>query len=450
MVKLKLERPEAIRQSLISKWDQCPLTTRFELESELHQGGPLAARGVLFHEFAARALNHMRAYGETSISIDMAMELLTEVIAQRDVPEEDVVHLPMRDLRWLRVLVTKWAYQHEFDIQRVVAVERRLSADITVVGPGGTRYERTITGKPDVLLAGPGDDEATVLDWKSGFAPPAVKREAREGEPPIEDKLSDMGYVQQIVYGWLVLKRFPAIQRVTEREYYVMHGEVREATVTREEIERIEDVLAAVVSQLDAAVDSYDELLVRQEAARKARKPVPQGRFFAVPGAHCSFCPRPFDCPVSDEVHVPRNEREAQRVAQEWLVGAEIRSNRLPLLKGWFDAHGPIPIEHAKGRREVGWVETGTASPEVMAAAHERVRCSKCGAPVGRRCVRPSRDGYRPDAAPLKNPHYERWSKVADGASRRFVMYEPEGAPDSPLDPLLEEAARAAGVLLDD
>lgn len=384
-----LERPETLRQSTIAAFDMCPLSTRFRLESEMRQSpgamGILAARGTLFHRFAAAAIEHMRAHKERSIGVDMAMELLTEVVAQREyfweeprrpIPDEDVVHLTMRELQWLRVLVAKWSYQHEFSIERVVDVERRLSAEIEVVGPGGERYPRTVTGTPDVLIAGPEDDGATVVDWKSGWAPPARRFDPSEGEAPREDRLSDMGYVQQVVYGWLVMRNYPAIQRVTEREYYVMHGEVREATVERWEMERIQDVLAAVVAQIDAAVERPE-------------------RFFPVAGTHCAMCPRPRDCPIRDELGIPASFEEAQRLAHEWIVAGVVRSERLPYLKGWVDQWGPIEIAHSKGRRMVGWVRNKT------------------------------------------------------GSGRSFRMYEPEEAADSPLDPLLEEAARERGVLVD-
>jgi hypothetical protein len=377
-----LVAPEAIRQSDIATFDGCPLELRFSWESEQRgDASGLAARGTLFHRFAKAAILHMRAHGERSIPVEIAMELLTEIIAQRDVPDDEVVHLPLRELRWLRVLVTKWAHRHSFTIERVVDVERRLYAKLPVIGPGGRTYERTITGQPDVLLAGPEPNGATVLDWKTGWAPPARRVEPEPGEPPPEDRLSDMGYVQQIVYGWLTLKNYPAVESVTEREYYVMHDDdpVREATVWRYELERIEDVLAAVVAQIDAAV----------EAGPKSR------RWFPIAGSHCAFCPRPHDCPIREEVRIPRNEREAQRLAHEWIVAQRVREERMPILKGWVDHHGPIEVRHSKGRRAVGWVK----------------------------------------------------NKTGDG--RRFVMHEPEDAPPSPFDPLLEEAAAKAGVLVD-
>jgi hypothetical protein len=391
------DAPLAWRQSDIATFDACPLSLGLRKSINLRQLpgqiGNLGARGVLFHRFAAAAIEHMREHQERSIDVAMAMELLAEVIAQRDVADEDVVHLPLADMRWLRVLVTRWSYQHEFTIERVVAVERRLYGEIEVRGPDGTTYTRAVTGMPDVLLAGPGPEEATIIDWKTGFAPPARKREPTEEDPEPSDKLSDMGYVQQVVYGWLVMKNYPSIQRVTEREWYVMAKEdpVREASVERWEMERIEDVLAGVISQMDGAIASLPDLLRAQAKARRAKKPVPTGRFFPIPGSHCGVCVGRRHCPVRKNFGIPDTLVEAQRLAREWHVAGEIRTERIPYLKGWVADNGPIPVPHAKGRRVVGF-----------------------------------RNG-----------------------SRSLSLFEPESAPDSPFDPLLEEAARKAGVLSD-
>jgi hypothetical protein len=299
----------------------------------------LGARGVLFHRFAAQAIRHMQALGERQLPIEVAMELLTEVISQQDVPDDQFVLLPMRELRWLRVLVTRWAYRHEITIERVVDVERRLEAAIECRGPRGRTYLRTIVGTPDVLLAGPGPDEATVLDWKTGWAPPP-RRVVREGQQA-PDRLSDMGYVQQIVYGYLALRSFPLLNRITEREFYVMADEdpVREASVERWELERIEDVLAARVAGIDAAL----------RAGKRSKRWIP------VAGAHCATCPRPRDCPIREEVGIPTNREEAEELAGEWFRAGVIRDECRPLLYGAVECWGPLEIPHSRGRRVVGW-----------------------------------------------------------------------------------------------
>jgi hypothetical protein len=49
-----------------------------------------------------------------------------------------------------------------------------------------------------------------------------------------------------------------------------------------------------------------------------------------------------------------------------------------------------------------------------IASVHERRACPRCGARVGRRCVRASTRGNYAAAgpgAPLKHPHRERWTQ---------------------------------------
>jgi hypothetical protein len=345
---LPLESPAALRQSSIARYDACPLSLKFDLTVDLRQlpgtMGVLGARGVLFHRFAASAMNWMKRHNEGSIPVDVALERLLQVLAQRDVPDRDVVLVPLSQMRWMRVLVVRWALRESFDIHLVTEVERRLTHDIEVPDGFGCTYKRAITGQPDVLMAGPGPDEATIIDWKSGWAkPPKGKRAEEERE---DDKLSEMGYVQQVIYGYLVMREFPFIQRVTEREVYVMAKDdyVRHATVERWEMERIEDVLAAQVAQIDAALDAGP----RSE------------RWFPVPGTHCGTCSGVRFCPVRKRFGIPATLEDAQRIARERQVGLAISKDRTPFIKGWVEEHGPIPIRHSKGRRVVGLGDSGS------------------------------------------------------------------------------------------
>jgi hypothetical protein len=309
--------------------------------------------------------------------VEQGLELLLDVLAQRDVPDDEVVHLPMRELRWLRVLVTRWCEGGEFNAHRIVAIEERLYMKLKVPDGRGGSYERVITGQPDVLVADP-PDGIIVPDWKSGWAPPAKLQDEdrdRRDQSSAEksEKLSDQGYAQQVVYGALVLANYPAVERVTLREAYIMAGEYREATVHRYQLERVVDIVAAIVSQIDAAFEAGPE----------------SPRWIPKAGTHCAICPGPRHCPIKDWEGIPENDEEALLLAREWLVAEHVRKSRTPLLKGWVEHHGPIEIDHGKGRRAVGWVLNST------------------------------------------------------GSGRRFVLHEPEDAPESPFDARMEEVLRA-------
>jgi hypothetical protein len=371
-----LVRPDPLRQSYIARFDNCSYSLRLDLLSPPSQRGNMAARGRLFHRWVAKALTQMRAEGWTAYPVEMGMELLLQVLAQKDVPDEDVAYLPIRELRWLRVLVTRWCEGGEFNASRILAIEEPLYMKIKVPdGEGGT-YERTIKGTPDVLVADP-PNGVIIPDWKSGWASPSREVERAGGgyEDPGGEKdqrLSDQGYAQQVIYGALVLANLPAVDRVTLREAYVMFGEYREATVHRWEMERITDILGAIVAQVDAAIDGGPE----------------SARWIPTAGTHCGICPAPRHCPLKDWEGIPTTEEEAKLLAREWIVSGQVRKDRLPLVKGWVEEHGPISIDHGKGRREVGWVANST------------------------------------------------------GNGRRFALYEPQDAPASPFDERMEAVLR--------
>jgi hypothetical protein len=369
-----LAAPDPLRQSSIARFDNCALSLLLEAQSPVQQPSNMAARGSMFHRWVAKALEQMKAEGWTSYPVEMGLELLLQVLAQRDVPDDEVVHLPMSELRWLRVLVTRWCEGGEFDAQRVLEIEQPLYMKVKVPdGQGGT-YERTVKGTPDVIVADPGTAPGLIIpDWKTGWASPSKQQGEldRQGEERT-DKLSDQGYAQQIIYGALGLVNYPAVERVTLREAYLMWGEYREATVHRWELERVMDILGAIIAQIDAAFAAGPD----------------SARWVPTAGTHCGICPSPRRCPLKDWEGIPANVAEAQLLAREWIVAGQVRKDRLPLVKGWVEAHGPIEIDHGKGRREVGWLANST------------------------------------------------------GNGRRFALYEPEDAPASPFDERMEAVLR--------
>lgn len=370
-----LRKPDPLRQSRIAAFDNCTLSLLFD-ELAPKQNSPLAAIGTLFHRWVAWAIETMRANGEVEMPVDVGLDKLVEIVAQRDVPDSDVVHLPISEIPWLRICVVKWCRGGTFNASRVISIEQRLRATILVPDGNGAFYERVITGQPDVIVADP-PDGVIVVDWKSGWAPPAKlgyeDQQARDTGSDREEKLTDQGYAQQVIYGLLCLSEYPAVNRVTLREAYIRHGEYREATIDRYNLERMRDIVGAVVAQMDAAYDAGPN----------------SERWIPTAGTHCAMCSGKRFCPLKDWEGIPETLDEAQHLAREWIVAAEIRKDRTPFLKGWVDANGPIPIDHSKGRREVGWLENST------------------------------------------------------GNGRTFKLYEPEEAPESPWDERLEAVLRA-------
>lgn len=370
--------PDPLRQSQIARFDNCALSLKLDVMSPAY-GVNIAAIGTLWHRWVARAIALMRAHGWTEFPVEMGFAELQDVVAQRDVPAEAYVHVPIAELKWLRICVAKWCHGGRFNAGRVIAIEEELQGTLAVPDGHGGFYERTIVGHPDCIVADP-PDGVIVIDWKTGWAPPAKLGEEdldnrTANAEDRDEKLTDQGYAQQVIYGFLILKNYPAVNRVTLREAYIRHGEYREATVTRERLERLEDVIAAVIAQIDAAFEDGPD----------------SARWVPTAGVHCGVCPAPRHCPLKEFAGIPTNEEEAVELAREWIVAAQVRKERAPLLKGWVDAHGPVPIDHGKGRREVGWKDNKT------------------------------------------------------GNGRSFKLYEPEDAPESPFDARLEEIIRDRG-----
>lgn len=329
-----------LRQSRLSTFDQCSLLSLFDEEYRRGWSGHPQGRGQIFHRFAAKALAQMAELGERQIDQEVALAILRETLRQADVPDNEVVNVPFSQVKDLRWVVVKWAHDNEFDIEFLADIEQRIDVEIAYENPEGGMVPRVITGALDALFI-PEPDWAVVLDWKDSWA-----------LPPKAD-LSGTGYFQQRFYGYLVLRRYPSIERVTLREHYVRYSESREATVFRSELPDIEEELAALVERWD-------------RTWQHGKWPLADGEdpvlFTPSPGAHCAFCPRPASCPIFPAARVEgaiTDEETAERWAAEQLVAKAAVNQRDKALKAWASARGPIPVKHAKDpNRVLGYRES--------------------------------------------------------------------------------------------
>lgn len=348
-----MRRFPTIRQSLLSKFDDCALSTLFELRYANAWSTHPQARGTIFHRFAAECLRTMKAQDEEKIPVSEALEILKEAVAQRDVAPEDIVRVPLRELKDLRMAAIKFASDNEFTVRNIQTIEKRLSAEITYDGSDGMKITRALTGQIDALIAG-GPDQAIVLDWKDTWGLPVMPRE-KPGPEGDEAHLSYQGYFQQRFYGWLVLKNYPAIQRVTLREFYVRKTTVRKATLYRADLEQVEEEMALLAEAFDRAV-----------AGGLPAEPYELGKVGAwnpSPGKHCGFCLRPGLCPIEKEARgdgMISTKKQAEQAAQEIAVAERVREHRLEAAKVWVEGHGPIPVKDSKGRRVLGWQQRGS------------------------------------------------------------------------------------------
>ena len=235
-----MERFPKLRQSRLSTFDQCALGARFDEDYRAGYSGHPQGRGQIFHRFAAKALASMWQNQESQIDEEVALSILRECLRQHDVPDSEVVNIPFSQIKDLRWVVVKWAADNTFALEYLADIEQRIDATIQYPHPEGGWVDRVVTGALDALFV-PEPDWAVVLDWKDSWAMPPAK----------EGNLSDAGYFQQRFYAYLVLRRYPAINRVTLREHYVRYSEAREATIFRSQMEDIGEEIAALAERWD-------------------------------------------------------------------------------------------------------------------------------------------------------------------------------------------------------
>jgi hypothetical protein len=341
-----------LRQSRLASFDDCALLALFDILYSNGWSTHPQARGTIFHRFAAETLRTMQRVKSNTIPIGEALEILLEVCRQRDVPPEEIVRVPLREMKDLRMAAIKFAKDNEFSVDQIVDVERRLAATLAYHDADGVVRERVLTGQLDALL-GEGSDGAIVIDWKDTWALPPEPRDAPVADQDDLKGISYHGYFQQRFYGWLVMRNFPAIQRVTLREFYARKTKVRKATLHREQLDDVERELALLVEQFDLAI--------AQGLPPRPLDFETIGRWRPSPGKHCGFCPKKGDCPIEDEargVGAIRDVSMAERYAAEMVVAEEIREDRREACKVYVEAVGPIRVRSSKGRRVLGWMET--------------------------------------------------------------------------------------------
>ena len=353
-----------VRQSLLSKFDLCALSTNFELRWAKGWNSHPAARGRIAHQVFARCLEDMARAEEPTIETDVALAHLHHALRQADIPDEDVVNIPMKEVKDLYWVVIKWAHDNSWDIANLIDVEHRLFGTLYYDNPKGGFVERVLTGQLDALIIrGEYDDEAIVLDWKDTWDLPTRKPDDRN------DALSVEGYFQQRFYAWLVMKNYEHVQKVTLREFYVRYSEPREATVWRERLQDVEDELSALVERFDRAYEKGKT-------------------WHPTPGKHCHYCVRPAACPIFPKARGEgqiRTQKEAREVADQLIVSEAVFKRVRAALSAWSAVRGHIPVRNPKRRTVWGHrrqKRTKSPKPEQVQAEIERAQAGLPTTPV--------------------------------------------------------------------
>lgn len=342
-----IERWPEVRQSWLSTFDDCALSSWFDLRYGAgHWNTTPAAIGVIFHRVAAACLKEMRAMDSETVPVAVALAILEEELMQRDVPPEEYVRIPRREIRELRWIVAKFARDNSFTVRSLIDIEERISAVLGYTDADGTVRTRILTGKLDTLVGGDAPDEAIIVDFKSGWGLPAKPRNPDPTGPP-EPEVSYEGLFQLHFYGWLVLKNYPSVNTVRLREFYVRRTEARTATLHRDDMERTERDLADLVRDLDRCLAS----------GKPKRLRLPDvAPWNPSPGKHCGFCVAAHRCPIEADARLPyavNTEKAARRAAGELQVVEKVRKALREGLRAYCERHGSVPVK-ARGHVVVG------------------------------------------------------------------------------------------------
>lgn len=323
-----------LRQSLLRTFDACPQAAKWDAEAPDFTT-EAQALGLAVHLVAEEMLRTLGRTGHEQIPEQELIEIAYEQIAKPECP-----HLSTAQMSDLRIICIQLS-RYEWTANRLISVEDRLFADVPC--PDGKT--RTITGTPDVLMAAP-NHTAECIDYKSGFAAPPAPRNQNDPEAWKKDSgrpyLSERGVFQLDCLGFLILKRYPSVQRVMLREFHVRIDEQREAILNREDMEHVERRLGVLAQRLD--------MMLAGELEPEAR-----------PGYHCRRrCPRPLDCPIPPDLRGEGSivsDEMAKEYAERWAVLEGQRDRVRGALQAWLDSDdsgGPIILPESY----LGWKPT--------------------------------------------------------------------------------------------
>lgn len=317
-----LAPPATYRQSLLASAETCMRRTWHSLHTpdDLAVGYVEAAGdlGTVVHAVFAEAVATMRANGETQIPTQEMVEVLREVYTKSP------IMLPSDERDALVGLCLAFC-AYKIETRRVIGIEERLEAQI--VCPDGKT--RTLTGQPDLLIADP-PEGIVIVDYKSGRGKPKAPRKAPPEGETVRGKqyLSDRGHFQLDTYGLLVLVNRPQANHVTLRELHLRSGEIREATLSRMDLEHVEYELGVHMQKLEEAI-----LAGGDDERWKPR-----------PGRHClRSCPVAQSCPVPQEqrgLGSLASDEDADAMAKRYVVIDALRGQMRDGAKAYYEETG--------------------------------------------------------------------------------------------------------------
>lgn len=366
--------PFVARQSTVSGFAVCGRRTYHDLTREgdytVGYSEATADLGTVFHAVAAEIFRTLWQQGEKWMPTEEAMTVCWEVYAGLDIV------LPPEEREALRILVLRFV-ERPWSMENMIAVEERITMPITC-HDGVVRH---FTGQPDLLVADP-PSTLIIVDLKSGWGRPREPRQKPSEGEVVQGKqyLSDRGHAQLDGYGLLAMWKYPRAARVILREYHVRTGQVREAHLTREELEHVEKEIGDLLMKLDRGLSEGE--------GSKLWKPRPS-----------AACTR--QCPVARTCPVPAEQRGVGAIpdletalaeGERYVAVDGVRQQLRDGLANWHDQTGqPIPVgngmelrraqEHEhKSRTFDLWPVEHPQEPDDLAGAFEAAAARKAAA----------------------------------------------------------------------
>jgi hypothetical protein len=436
---LALRHFPALRQSTLARFADCQLSAGFELSlalvkpgEYLHRSGWTTARqaaGRIIHATLARALRHMVERGEERIPVEVVLDLYDDELRQATTPVGETFALPAHEDALARRTLRKWARDNSFTIADVAGIEDRLDGAVSYPDGAGGTLERVLTGQLDLLLIDPTGRHATVVDWKDTWKLPA-KRGTDDDEyddaedDDADDRLSLEGYFQQRFYALLVFQRYPSVQSVTLREFYIRRSKPREATLWRHELPHLLAYLGSMAERFDRC---YTEaMLTPRGRARRRPLTTPAQWGEPSPGAHCSYCPKALDCPLDRDAReggAITTPQEAVRFAGALLVAKRAAKQVERSIRTWNDREGPVRVRDGKRDRFFGFVESERVERPTRRAVEEAMLAGRSPLDLFKRKVSTRFTDYSPDQDVTvgldENDVVEMFERAAEEAQRR-------------------------------
>lgn len=313
-------RPTGASQTLLKRFDVCPRSAALYVA---YKGGAPShnlIRGTVFHKFAEEAINMLIASDEQHMPMDVARDLMQQVIAGTDEP------LPSAEQDLLRIMAHHFAdgfYIH--DLEKVLCVETPVEWQV-----GGWTIRMRVDYAYQTHPQG-----IAIRDWKTAMALPSEEEFAQSFQTTC--------YAAGIFFGTV------DGERIGDRFAEFDVGEVFPRRVTSEG----EMAIRSTVLTRDRL---YDFKLTVERMLERLEDGFENGNWPAVPGAHCTECAAPAMCPIASAFReFPADGDQRPQTIERFgsLAEAEDAAMRLQFLSGetarlrkslkaWVQEHGPV------------------------------------------------------------------------------------------------------------